>query len=86
MPSPGELADPFVDLGLADDVDASGRLVEEKDPGPLMEEPGQRDFLLIPSGQAKDPLDRAPGLDLQPAIQSPAAFCCRATRSSPRRR
>ena len=60
----GQLADPFVDLGFADDVDAARRLVQEEDLGLLVEEPGQGHLLLVPSREIDDLLVRAPGLDL----------------------
>jgi hypothetical protein len=53
---PGELADELIDLDLAHDIDAARRLVEQEDFGPLMEETGQRDLLLVAARKAEDEL------------------------------
>ena len=46
-------ADQAIDLGLGADVDAAGRLVQEQDVGPLMEQPCQCHFLLVATGKVR---------------------------------
>src|SRR5262249_22818875 len=51
---PGQFADEAIDLGLAADIDAPRRLIQEQDVGLLVQQAGQGDFLLIAAAQLGD--------------------------------
>src|SRR4051812_33668223 len=51
---PSELADQFIDLRLAADVDSAGRFIEQENSRRMLEEARDRDLLLIPTGELPD--------------------------------
>ena len=61
-----ERIDELVDLRLARDVDAASRFVEEQDVDVVMEQPGDRDLLLVAARELGNGLTRAAGLDVKP--------------------
>ena len=70
-----------VDLRLAADVDAARRLVEQQDVDVVMQQPRERDLLLVAAGELADRLRGPRALDPQPLDPRGAPTrCCRAAR------
>src|SRR5262249_31811807 len=58
-----------IDVGLAADVDAAGRLIKKQDVGLLMQQAGQGDLLLIAAAQLAHRLLRVAATNTQLAAQ-----------------
>ena len=52
----GEFVDELIDLRLGTDVDTARRLIEQQDVDAMIQEPGERDFLLVATGKIADAL------------------------------
>ena len=82
----GQPADDLVDLRLAADVDPAGGLVEEEDPRRMLQEPGERDLLLVAAGELADRLAAHRGISRASSpIQRLAAACLAAPLIQPMR-
>jgi hypothetical protein len=61
----GQLAHQPVDLGFAADIDASRRLIQEQNPGLVMQQSADGDLLLIAAGEFGGRLAGALGADIE---------------------